>query len=116
MSLALEREGARETLTVDAFYLPPDVRNDLLGWMDFHGIEPMTVPRECVIVRDEDRRAIEYTQFVYDPPTSRSIAHLVIKGCEAREHTVIQQGETLPLPFPASLHAEAARQAEAVQP
>lgn len=99
-------DAAVRALDGDAFtdWAQYDEREEMLAWLRFHGIDPMTVPRKPgAIVRDIAGRRVGCERFVYDPPERHGdAAALAIVDQTVRTRWEWTQGEVAPLPFPAS--------------
>jgi hypothetical protein len=93
------------TLTVHSHRFPevhPAAWRAVIGWVEFHGMDPYRIPMCQTIVRNVKARCVEYDEIQVDEAGRRRIvgppsdAELVIERVRA-------QGETPPLPWPAEL-------------
>lgn len=74
----------------------------LLEWLEFHGIDPGTIPAGSRVSRDECNRCIRYIAIVVDEQGRRQQAGLDDRPRfgQWKVRGMVEQGEGPPLPYP----------------
>lgn len=79
----------------------PAAWRSMLGWCEFHGIDPYRVPMCQTIVRNVEARCVEYDLYQLDEARVRRA--MLAGADEPLVKRVRAQGETEPLPWPAEV-------------
>lgn len=86
-----------DTMTEVAVYFETPEWKALCEWLEFHGVDPKTIPAGTRVSRDECGRCIRYVGIVVDEAGRQAQDP---ETHEWRTVPMVEQGEAPPLPYP----------------
>lgn len=93
--IAADADTATE---VDVYFNTPEW-HALMDWLEFHGIDPKSIPAGTRVSRDACGRCIRYVGILVDDDGKR-IPDDIDGPFAFRTRPMVEQGEAAPLPYP----------------
>jgi hypothetical protein len=94
-AIVADADTATETLV---YFETPEWKA-LLGWLEFHGVDPRLIPAKTRVSRDACNRCIRYVGLVLDAEGRKQAADIDAPFAWVTA-PMIEQGEAPPLPYP----------------